>query len=349
MSDPPKVGSFEDCRKVLESVLEKVIGEAAGAVEFKFDESLKTKLTGLQLQNLFILTRRIHIGLVELATDAVKLRTELKGAMHNFTFYDEVLTKVTELWNKLSELKERRKAILNSLKSSDFAFLNEKQDASVASLADGSASVQEIPSTNAEPTEPIPAAFLKPDPVELPKFKSTIVQKLLEQKKTHQPVAEQKSAKKSDENIGLRRKKSKVTEVSEIGKVAEVPEVAQLTQTLEELNKPKVTPETITIEDTPRDENASQSSAIPPFYQGPPKFNLDLSGMESLNEPNPFDHTKKLNLKSEAGKQLVEKMENNQQKEKKTEKPTDPEAIIKPFMQLKPRPVFRSNTFKDYK
>ena len=50
MSDPPKVGSFEDCRKVLESALEKVIGEAAGAVEFKFDESLKTKLTGLQLQ-----------------------------------------------------------------------------------------------------------------------------------------------------------------------------------------------------------------------------------------------------------------------------------------------------------
>lgn len=35
-------------------------------------------------QNLFILTRRIHIGLVELATDAVKVRTELKGAMHNF-------------------------------------------------------------------------------------------------------------------------------------------------------------------------------------------------------------------------------------------------------------------------
>ena len=92
-------------------------------------------------------------------------------------------------------------------------------------------------------------------------------------------------------------------------------------------------------------------------------------------------------MKSEAGKQLVEKMENNQQKEKKTvlyyfqfffftyfhfyyfivlwqstifqffwnlpkkfqEKPADPEAIIKPFMQLKPRPVFRSNTFKDYK
>ena len=57
-------------------------------------------------------------------------------------------------------------AILNSLKSSDFAFLSEKQDASVTSLADGSASVQEIPSTNAEPTEPVPVAFLKPDPVE---------------------------------------------------------------------------------------------------------------------------------------------------------------------------------------
>lgn len=43
-----------------------------------------------------------------------------------------------------------------------------------------------------------------------------------------------------------------------MGKAAEVPEVAQLAQTLEKMNRPKVTPETITIEDTPGEDNASR-------------------------------------------------------------------------------------------